>query len=496
MRNKLWILITVLLIGAMVMGACGRGGNNAEPTAVPAAEEPAAEEPAAEEAATEVPAAEEPAASEAVTETAEVEASEAATETEAAAETEATTETEEAAATEATTETAAADASTVVTPVTGAANTLVIWADEQRAVVLNDLADAFEEETGVTLAIVEKGFGNIRDDVKVAGPAGQGPDILIGAHDWLGELVASGLISEVSLGSKAADFEQVAVDAFTFEGKLYGLPYAIENVALIYNPELVPDAPTTWDEVREISEQQVGDGAKYGFVIQENDPYHFYGIQTAFGGYVFGTNEDGSWNPEDVGIDSEGTIAAFEWLDQMYKDKILQAGAALNNDLVLSAFTNGDASMAIMGPWYLSNLRDAGVPYAVAPIPSGPAGEGRPFLGVQGFMISAFSKQPLLAQTFLQEFVATEETMSALFETNLRPSAYRPANEGITDPDLAAFAAAGVVGQPMPNIPAMSAVWSSWGNAMALISQQQGGTPAEIMTEAADQIRATIAAGE
>ena len=488
MRNKLWILITVLLIGAMVLGACGRGGGSDTAAEEPAAaeevateapaEEPAAEEPTAE------PAAEEPAASEAVTETAEAEASEAVTET------------EEAAATEATTETAAADASTTITPVTGAANTLVIWADEQRAAVLNDLADDFEAETGVTLAIVEKGFGNIRDDVKVAAPAGQGPDILIGAHDWLGELAASGLVSEVSLGAKASDFEQVAVDAFTFEGKLYGLPYAIENVALVYNPDLVAEAPTTWDEVRTISEELIADGMKYGFVIQENDPYHFYGIQTAFGGYVFGTNEDGSWNPDDVGIDSEGTIAAFDWLDQMYADKVLQAGAALNNDLVLSAFTNGDAAMAIMGPWYLSNLRDAGVPYAVAPIPGGPAGEGRPFLGVQGFMVSAFSKQPLLAQTFLQEYVATEETMNALFETNLRPSAFKPSNEGISDPDLSAFAAAGVVGQPMPNIPQMSAVWSSWGNAMALISQQQGGTAEEIMTEAADQIRATIAGGQ
>jgi maltose-binding protein MalE len=178
----------------------------------------------------------------------------------------------------------------------------------------------------------------------------------------------------------------------------------------------------------------------------------------------------------------------------MYKDGVLTAGAALNNDLILAAINNGDAGMAIMGPWFLPNLRDSGVPFAVAPLPAGPEGPGQPFVGVQGVMVSNFSKQPLLAQTFLQEYIATDATMSAIYEAGLRPSAFISVNEAIDDADVKAFADAGVVGQPMPNIPQMSAVWSSWGNAMQLISQQSGGTPEEILTEAAEQIRTAIAA--
>ena len=37
------------------------------------------------------------------------------------------------------------------------------------------------------------------------------------------------------------------------------------------------------------------------------------------------------------------------------------------------------------------------------------ADDGVPFLGVQGFMVSAFAKDPLLPQIFLTDFVATEE---------------------------------------------------------------------------------------
>jgi maltose-binding protein MalE len=471
MRNKWYLMLAALLIAILALGACG-GGGDAEPTVAPAVEAPA-EAPAE---ATEAPA-------EAPAEATEAPAEEAEATAVPAEESEVMTDTEAMTDTAAVTDTAAAS--------TGPK--LVIWADEQRVRALEPLADSFEAETGVALELVEKGFGQIRDDFKVAGPAGQGPDILIGAHDWLGELAASGLLAEVSLGDRADEFVPVAVDAFNYDGKLYGMPYAVENVAFVYNPDLVETAPETWDDVKTISQELVDGGMKYGYIIEENDPYHFYGIQTAFGGYVFGTNEDGSWNPEDVGIDSEGTIAAGDWLDGMYKDGLLTPGAALNGDLVIAAYTNGDAAMAILGPWRLDALRESGVPYEIIPIPAGPAGPGSPFLGVQGFMVSAFSKQPLLAQTFLQQFVGTDETMMALYNEGGRPTAMTAVNANIEDPDQVKFAEAGVAGQPMPNIPAMSAVWASWGNAMALIGQQAE-TPEKAFTDAADQIRAAIAA--
>ena len=42
------------------------------------------------------------------------------------------------------------------------------------------------------------------------------------------------------------------------------------------------------------------------------DPYHNYPLFSGSGGYVFGVNEDGSYIPDDVGIDSDGGLAAAE----------------------------------------------------------------------------------------------------------------------------------------------------------------------------------------
>lgn len=366
---------------------------------------------------------------------------------------------------------------------------LTIWADNTRSPVLRSVGDAFTAEYGVCVAVVEKGFGDIRDDFKVAGPTGEGPDIIIGAHDWLGELVSNGLLAEMELGDKDAEFLDAAKQGFFYDGELYGMPYATENVALVYNPEIVTEVPTTWSEVTALSAQLEADGVvKQGYILQQGDPYHFFPIQTAFGGYVFGVDDSG-YNPEDVGIDSEGSIAAAAWLDAMVKAGHLKAN--IDWGTMHAQFQNGDAAMLITGPWALTQLRESGIPFAVAKLP-GETQDAQPFLGVQGFMVSAFSDDPLLAQTFLLDFVATEETMQAIFDADPRPSAYLAVREKIDDPDLIGFAEAGANGLPMPAIPAMSAVWSAWGDAVTLIFQQTE-APDAAFTQAAEQIRTAIA---
>ncbi len=376
-------------------------------------------------------------------------------------------------------------------PAKAQGQTLTIWADLNRAPILEGVAPEFADEYGVEVVIQQLAFGDIRDQFIIAGPAGEGPDIFIGAHDWIGELVASGLLSPIDLGDNAENFLPAAIDAFTYEGELYGMPYSAESVGFFRNPELVPDAPETWDDVRTVSEELVGAGtAPYGYVIQENDPFHFFPLMTAFGGYVFGFEEGVGYDPQDVGIDSEGSIAALEWLDGMVEDGLTPDG--LDYDSMHALFESGEAAMMVSGPWAVERIKASGIPFEISEIPAGPAGPARPFLSVQGFMVSAFSKDPQLAQIFLNEFVATDDVMLALYEGEPRPPAWTPILEEIEDPLLAAFGESAVNGIPMPAIPEMSAVWTAWGNAMQLVIQQQV-EPAEALADAAEQIRAAIA---
>lgn len=380
-------------------------------------------------------------------------------------------------------------ASPTIVPAFSREGTLTFWVDGGRVELVQALGEQFTAKYNVPVVVQELGFGDVRDQLKIAGPAGEGPDIIIGAHDWLGELVVNGLLVPLDLGAKAASFDPVALSAFTYEGKLYGMPYLTEAIALYYNKDLVPTPPATWDELKEIAKQLQDEGkVEQGYVLQQADPYHSAPIFTGFGGYVFGRDADGNYNPEDVGLDSPGGIAAAKEIESMINTGLLRAD--VNYEIMMSLFSDGKSAMFMTGPWALPGVRASGVNYGVARIPTMEQ-TPRPFVGVQGFMVSAFGKNQLLASTFLNEYIATDEAMQALYDAVPNAPAWLPLQATITDPDIAVFAQSAADGDPMPAIPQMSAVWEAWSKALTLIFQAQ--QPAEqAIKDAAETIRQTI----
>lgn len=345
--------------------------------------------------------------------------------------------------------------------------TIRIWADDTRAPILQELAPAFLAAYNVELVVELK--ASIRDDFQVAAPAGEGPDIIVIAHDQAGALVANGLLAEVDLGEKAGDFVQVALDACTFSGVLYCMPYATENLAFFYNTDLVAEAPATWDEVQSVGEALKADGKVDFIMALTGTTYDLYPLFTAFGGYIFGKDDQGNYNPKDLGLDNAGFTAAVKWVGDNVAAGNLPADTDWANNHAL--FETGKVPFIMAGPWALDRIRASGVKYAVTNFPAGPAGEGMPFAGTQGFFINAQSENVLLAQAFLTEFVATEETMQKLYEAGKRPSAFEPVLAKTDDADLLAMGLAGANASMMPTIPEMGSVWGNWNDAVTLVIQ-------------------------
>ena len=189
------------------------------------------------------------------------------------------------------------------------------------------------------------------------------------------------------------------------------------------------------------------------------------------------------WDPWVVRI--EGTIAAGAWLEGMADAGYIPD--AVDYDVLHTLFESGDAAMIMTGPWALPRIRQSGIPYAISDIPAGDAGPGQPMIGGQGFMISAFSENQLLAQAFLTDFMATSDAMLAMYNIDPRPPAYLPALESITEEAMGQFQSAGANGIPQPAIPEMASVWGSWGNALQFIINGEL-EPADAYTQAEAQI--------
>jgi maltose/maltodextrin transport system substrate-binding protein/arabinogalactan oligomer/maltooligosaccharide transport system substrate-binding protein len=372
---------------------------------------------------------------------------------------------------------------------------LTLWVQRLAVPAVTEAGKQFTAKYGIPVSIQELEFGQIRDQLKTAGPAGEGPDIIAGAHDWLGELVTNGLLEPLDLGDKKASFDPVTVQAFTYDGKLYGLPYALEAIALLYNKDLVPTPPATWDELKTIAKKLQDEGkVDQGFVLQQGDPYHAYPLWTGFGGYVFKQNPDGTYDPNQVGLDSPGGIKAIKEIDQMVKDGLLRKD--ITGQIGETLFSTGKSAMTVGGPWRLADLRKAGIHYGIAPLPKMEV-QPQPFVGAQGFMVSAFGKNKDIAKAFLTEFMAADEPMKAMYTADPRIPAWLPVQKEVAassdpnDKDIAAFATSASVGVPMPAIPQMSSVWEDWTKAINLVFQQQE-EPGKAITDAANSIRAKL----
>ncbi len=373
---------------------------------------------------------------------------------------------------------------------------LVIWADANRQPVLQTLADQFQKDTGVTVQVVVKDNSKIRDEFITAAPTGQGPDIIFGAHDWTGKLVQNGVIAPVELGTTKANFQDVAVKAFTYDGKVYGVPYAIENIALVRNTALAPNAPTSWNDLVSTGKAAVAAGkAQYPLLLQQDatngDPYHMYPIQASYGAPVFAIKADGSVDPTKVTMGGEAGAKFAAGLAQMAKDGLVNLN--ISGDIAKEQFSKGASPYMITGPWNLAAFKTANVAYAISEIPSAGGQPATPLVGAQGAFVSAKSANSVAANKLVVEYLGSEKVQTDLFKVGLRAPANKAAYAAAqSDPDVAAFGKVGVAGIPMPNVPAMDNVWADWGKAEVSIIKGEGGDPATVWQTAVDSIQKKI----
>lgn len=369
---------------------------------------------------------------------------------------------------------------------------ITVWVDIERKPALEEVAASFTEETGVEVKLVTKDFGTVDQDFISQVPTGKGPDIIVSPHDKLGAYVSAGVVAPLELGDVADGFAEAALQAMTYDGDVYGVPYSIENVALVRNADLVPEPVATFDEV--IANGRAA-GTQYPFLVglspEQGDPYHLYPLQTSFGSQVFAQNADGSYDPSQLVLGDAAGIAFATALKQWGAEGILNAN--IDGDKAREFFIAGQSPYYLTGPWNIPAIAEAGINYAIDPLPSAGGEEARPFVGVNGFFLSSKSTNALAATDFIVNYLSTEDAQMSLFEVGGRPPALLAAYEtaAAEDPDVEAFGKIGQTGAPMPAIPEMGAVWSDWGNAELQLIKGEG-DPQQVWETAATNIQSKI----
>jgi arabinogalactan oligomer/maltooligosaccharide transport system substrate-binding protein len=366
---------------------------------------------------------------------------------------------------------------------------LLVWESKEERPFVEAIAKEFTEKYGIEIKFEEIGAGDQVNKLVTDGPAGLGADVVLFPHDNLGKAVTAGLVlpnDYYEEQSKSANSE-IAVNAVTYDGVLYGYPRSVETYALFYNKALIKEAPKTFDEVVAFSKTfNDTKNNKYGLMWDVGNFYFSYPFIST-GGYVYGDNGQ---NKEDIGLNTEGAIAGLKYYGSL-KDSILPLNSGdINYDIKKGLFIGGTLAMDINGPWTIGDYKNAGIDFGVAPLPSINGQPASSFSGIKAWYVNSFSKFPNAARLF-SYYASTKEAQLKNFElTGAIPANIEAAADATVQGNevVKGFLEQFNQSTPMPSIPEMGNVWSPIGAAFADV-WNSGKDAKEALDNAVQQIK-------
>src|SRR5438874_1969913 len=331
---------------------------------------------------------------------------------------------------------------------------LTIWVDNVQKPAIDRITSAWGTRRGVDVNVQFHSFGNIHADL-VTVKADNAPDVIVAAHDWTGELAANGLVLPL-FPSKALkkQFPKYALDAFSYGGRLYGAPYALENVGLVVNTRLAK-VPKTWAQLEKEAlafKRKASDNLAISVPQGSGgDAYHMYPFFSGLGGYVFGHAKSGALNPHDIGVANKRFLKNAHLIDKWNREGLINS--KIDYGTGKNAWLQKKSAFWITGPWETDTLKSSSIPFKIIQMPK-IVYRAVPFLGVQGAMVTKFSTVHGV-ESLAKDLVANE-MMKPSFQLDMEAQNQRyPANKiagkEVNDPVLKEFGTAGLGGVPMPN---------------------------------------------
>lgn len=354
-----------------------------------------------------------------------------------------------------------------------AAGQLNVWEDIKKSAGIKDAISDFEKQYNVKVNVQEMPYAQQLEKLRLDGPAGIGPDVLVIPNDQLGGAVVQGLLTPLDLSAEKADaFTPSSINAFRMDNVLYGVPKAVETLVLIYNKDLIDKPLDSLQAWYDYSKTQRAEN-KYGLLAKFDQIYYSWGVIGPMGGYIFGKNDKGGFNPLDVGINKPGAVEAVTFLKKFFADGVFPTGIIGDNGLnaIDSLFTEKKAAAVINGPWAFQPYEAAGINYGVVPLPNLP--DGKPmssFLGVKGYVVSTWSKDKALAQQFIDFINQPQYVKTRYVATREIPAQKAMIDDPLikNDEKASAVAVQAARATAMPGIAEMGEVWGPSNAALEL----------------------------
>jgi raffinose/stachyose/melibiose transport system substrate-binding protein len=256
-----------------------------------------------------------------------------------------------------------------------------------------------------------------------------------------GVLADAGLLMslEDAYKDKGWDIYPWARQRATYNGKTYGVPDQVEEIVVYYNKSLVPEVPTTVEELMGIADDLKGrDIIPFAFGDQEQWPGgHMFSIGASNVLGREGLDEilyrDGRWDTDEV-------ITAIDVIFRDFNQRgyYPEGVNAITYDDANSLFFSGQAAMAPTGTWLVSTIVESVQDFEVGvfPFPSIDGSGIAPPAGVgSGLFVAKDAKEPEGALAFI-DYLQQDDTARQLMERLNSIPAHPVDTEGLDVSDL------------------------------------------------------------
>ncbi|HEX6923202.1 MAG TPA: ABC transporter substrate-binding protein [Bacillales bacterium] len=151
------------------------------------------------------------------------------------------------------------------------------------------------------------------------------------------------------------DFQDPLLNAFKFDGKIYGFPKDYSTLALFYNKKMfekagIKEPPKTFKELR-ADAKKLTHGKVYGLGVAPQLA-RLYNIAQAKGGQVVKNNKANFASPK--------VVEALKPIIEMHlKDKTAVVPSEVGTKNTGAAFGQGKVAMVLEGPWNIPYFKEA-----------------------------------------------------------------------------------------------------------------------------------------
>ena len=283
---------------------------------------------------------------------------------------------------------------------------------------LTAIVKAFQTANpNITVQVETVPYANYFTKLQTAVAGGTAADAFELNYENFVTYAKNGSLAELKDVDSAA-YKKSLYDAFTSDGKQYGVPESFSNVVLFYNKALFkkagvaePTAEWTWKDEQAAATKLTDKGAKVWGDYQPVSYNEFYKVLAQNGGeFLNADRTEATFNSP------QGVEAAKFLIDKVGKTMPTEADGAGTPDFDSKLFKSGKLAMWHTGIWMFAGMADAPFDWDVAVEPGNTQKASAMF--VNGLVVSAASKNAEAAQKWVTFLASSDETTTTRLATS------------------------------------------------------------------------------